>query len=146
MKKQTSTLIIVAAAAAAAFYFFKKKSDETTDGETIKTPESTEPEQKETPDATVTAPQGKFFQALEKAQEVATTLKDAAVIVKSGNKTAVVTSGKKKNVCPDGKPRRKRTKQEIAAMIKICKEKGYKGKRLRQCKRSAKEKTCNYAF
>ena len=123
MKKQ-STIILLAAAAAAAYFFMRKKTDETTkqidEGEPVEIK----------PDAEVTAPKGKFFEALEKAQQVATTIKDAAVVVTDGNKKAVVTTGSKKI------KKRKKVKcpKKTAAELKlICQ--GLKGKELRQCKR-----------
>jgi len=123
MKKQ-STIILLAAAAAAAYFFMRKKTDET-----VKQIDESEPVEV-TPDAEVTAPKGKFFEALEKAQQVATTIKDAAVVVTDGNKKAVVTTGSKRI------KKRKKVKcpKKTAAELKlICQ--GLKGKELRQCKR-----------
>jgi hypothetical protein len=123
MKKQ-STIILLAAAAAAAYFFMRKKTDDT-----VKQIDEGEPVEIK-PDAEVTAPKGKFFEALEKAQQVATTIKDAAVVVTDGNKKAVVTTGLKKI------KKRKKVKcpKKTAAELKlICQ--GLKGKELRQCKR-----------
>jgi hypothetical protein len=122
-KKQTTTFIIAAAAAAGLWYFMKKKGTEVTAKEIEAEPDV----ETEKADAVVTAPKGQLLQAVEKAQEVASTLKDAAVIVRSGNQTAVVTKGKKRKKkikCP------KTTKEQMAEFCK-----GLKGKELRQCKR-----------
>jgi hypothetical protein len=124
MKKQTTIFLLIAAAAAGAWYYFKNKGTDTTTAKEEETPTEGEPVKA---DAEVSAPKGQFFQALEKAQEVASTLKDAAVIVRSGDKTAVVKSGnkkKKKVKCP---------KTSAAQMKVLCE--GLKGRELRQCKR-----------
>lgn len=124
MKKQTTTILLLAGAAAAAYFLLKKKS-----GETVKQVEEAEAEEVK-PDAEVTAPKGKFFEALDKAQEVANTLKDAAVVVTDGNKKALVTSGKKKIK----KKRKVKCPKKTAAELKVICE-GLTGKALRQCKR-----------
>lgn len=124
MKKQTTTLLLLAAAGAAAFFLLRKKPTETT-----KEVEPAEAEEVK-PDAEVTAPKGKFFEALEKAQQVATTIKDAAVVVTDGKRKALVTSGKKKI---KKRKKVKCPKKTGAELAEICK--GLKGRELRQCKR-----------
>jgi hypothetical protein len=130
MKKNTTTLLLLVAAGAAAFFFLRKKG-----GATARiTEEATEIEEKpgqptdeeaEKTDAVVTAPKGQFNEAVEKAMEVAKTIKDAAVVVKSADKTAVIKTGKKKN------KKVKRPKLSQAAIDKACK--GLKGRARRQC-------------
>ena len=128
MKKQTTTILLLAGAAAAAYFLLRKKS-----GETVKQVEEAEVEEVK-PDAEVTAPKGKFFEALDKAQEVANTLKDAAVVVSDGKKTALVTSGKKKTTKKKKYKCKVRTSKERMAML--CE--GLKGRELRKCRRKNK--------
>ena len=123
MKKQTTTILLLACAAAAAYFFLRKK------GETVKVTDTAEPEEVK-PDAEVTAPKGQFQAALEKAQEVASTIKDAAVVVTDGRKKALVTSGKKKT----NKKRKVKCPKTTGAQLAILCE-GLKGRELRQCKR-----------
>ena len=103
MKKNTTTILLLAGAAAAAYFFFRPKSEETkTNVSEEKTEEEKTEAEKESDkdaekaDAVVTAPKGQFNDAVEKAVEIAQTIKDAAVVVKSGDKTAVVKTGYKK--------------------------------------------------
>ena len=93
-KKSTTTLLLIAAAAGAAWFFMRKK---TTDSAATEIPESADTGSDTTKaDAVVTAPPGKIQEALNTAKDITSNLKDVAVLVKSGNKTALVTKGKKK--------------------------------------------------
>ena len=128
MKKSGSTYLILAAAAAGIWYYMKNKPGTSTK----QIEEATEEEATETTktDAVVTAPAGNFQAALATAKEITSNLKDAAVLVKSGNKTALVKKGakkKKKVKCP------KLTKDQLA---KICE--GLKGAELRKCRKKNK--------
>jgi len=124
MKKQTTTLLLLAGAAAAAYFIMKNKATVTN-----KFDEQPEPEEIK-PDAEVTAPAGQFSAALEKAQQIATTIKDAAIVVTDGNQKALVTTGRKK---VKKRKKVKCPKRTGAELKEICK--GLKGRELRQCKR-----------
>jgi hypothetical protein len=134
MKKGTTTLLILAAAGAAAYFFLRKRG---AGAEAARTVPDEEPEAETpaaaTPDAAVTAPPGRFFEALDKAKEVASTIKDAVVTVKSGTKKAVVRTGKKKKrVCGQ-----KRTRQDF---VKFIKERcdGTTGRDKKACRKKAR--------
>jgi len=127
MKKSGSTYLILAAAAAGIWYYMKNKPGTSTKEIQEATEEDTETTKT---DAVVTAPAGNFQAALATAKEITSNLKDAAVLVKSGNKTALVKKGakkKKKVKCP------KLTKDQLA---KICE--GLKGAELRKCRKKNK--------
>lgn len=139
MKKGTTTILLLAAAGAAAFFLLRKRGAQADTARTA--PEDmetdTETPAAETPDATVKAPAGQFFEALDKAKEVASTIKDAVVTVKSGTKKAVVRTGTK----------RKKPKWTAKQLADYCNSWGYKSKgtrkekkEYRQCVRKAKRK------
>lgn len=136
MKKNTTTILLLAAAAAAAYFIFKGKPKLTsTETETAKEEEEKPGEQAdqsaEKPDAVVTAPAGQLASAVEKGLQIAQTIKDAAVIVKSGDKTAVLKTGKKKGKSV------KRPKLTAEQINKVCK--GLKGSKRRACIAKAKK-------
>jgi hypothetical protein len=131
MKKNLTTYLLIAAAAAGAWYYMKKKPTATEEKET-----ETEGGEDATgggtakADAVVTAPAGNFQAALNTAKEITSNLKDAAVLVKSGNRTALVKKGvkKKKPVkCP------KLTKKQLDTLCE-----GLKGAELRKCRKKNK--------
>ena len=126
MKKNT-TFILLGVAALGAYFYFKRQSDSSAKELPEGAPEASEGDAAAKPDAVVTAPAGQFNEALDKAQQIATTIKDAAVIVKSGTKTAVVKSGKKK------KKKTKCPKLSAEQLQNLCK--GLKGKELRACRK-----------
>jgi hypothetical protein len=129
MKKNITTYLLIAAAAAGAWYYMKKKPTATEEAETEGGEDAASGGTTKA-DAVVTAPAGNFQAALNTAKEITSNLKDAAVLVKSGNKTALVKSGAKKKKpvkCP------KLTKQQLA---KICE--GLKGAELRKCRKKNK--------
>jgi hypothetical protein len=137
MKKNTTTILLLAGAAAAAYFYFKNKGKADTSVTSEATEQETKPGDEESEkgaekvDAVVTAPKGQFNDAVEKAVEIAQTIKDAAVVVKSGDKTAVVKTGYKK------KKKVKRPKLTNAQIEKACK--GLTGRKRRQCIAKAKK-------
>lgn len=128
MKKNITTYLLIAAAAAGAWYYMKKKPTTTEEKETdTEGGEDAASGGTAKTDAVVTAPAGNFQAALNTAKEITSNLKDAAVLVKSGNKTALVKKGAKKKKpvkCP------KLTKEQLA---KICE--GLKGAELKKCRK-----------
>jgi hypothetical protein len=125
MQKNTNTYLLIAAAAAGAYFYMKNKKTATDTETETDTKEEATGETKA--DAVVTAPAGNFQAALNTAKEITSNLKDAAVLVKSGNRSALVKSGNKKKKavkCP------KLTKEQLA---KICE--GLKGAELRACRK-----------
>jgi hypothetical protein len=128
MQKNTTTYLLIAAAAAGAYFYMKNKKTATDTETETDTKEEATGETKA--DAVVTAPAGNFQAALNTAKEIASNLKDAAVLVKSGNITALVKNGvkKKKPVkCP------KLTKKQLDTLCE-----GLKGKELKKCRKKNK--------
>jgi hypothetical protein len=133
MKKNLTTYLLLAAAAAGAYYFIKKKSPSATEKELqTGSEDDTTGSGSETTktDAVVTAPAGKFQAALDTAKEITNNIKDVAVLVKSGNKTALVRHGTKRKKpvkCP------KLTKKQLDT---ICE--GLEGSELKKCRKKNK--------
>jgi hypothetical protein len=127
MKKNLTTYLLIAAAAAGAWYYIKKKPTALTEKEAdVEGEEGTTTKT----DAVVTAPAGNFQAALNTAKEITSNLKDAAVLVKSGTKTALVKKGAKKKKpvkCP------KLSKKQIDTLCE-----GLKGAELRKCRKKNK--------
>ena len=128
MQKNTINYLLIAAAAAGAWFFMKKKKTATETETETDTKEEATGETKA--DAVVTAPAGNFQAALNIAKEITSNIKDAAVLVKSGNRSALVKSGEKKKKavkCP------KLTKKQLDTLCE-----GLKGNELRKCRKKNK--------
>lgn len=126
MKKNTLLFIGIGAAALGGYFLWKNRQAGASDTAT------TEADSNEKTDATVKAPEGKFFEALDKAKEVASTIKDAVVEVRAGSKKAKVRSGTKK---------RKYTRKQILDYCQpFSPAAGGSKKEYKKCLRTAKYK------
>lgn len=138
MKKQSQLLLLLGLAGVGAFLFLRKRG---TDAMVQKDQGDETPEEIK-PDAEVTAPKGQFFDALDKAQNIAQTIKDTAIYVTDGKKEALVTSGSKKKRVkrsktePGTKCFRRKGEKLRMYIQKNCKD--LTGKDLRLCKKKAR--------